>query len=187
MRIELSAYQANWPQKYQDIRQEILASIGDHVTAIEHVGSTSIPNLIAKPVIDVQVGLISESYLDQIVAPMIERGFTYDEIYTPLVPERRMFQLVIPKGKESPEPPGNVTDSNYNIREHFNVVANIHIVAFKSSWWYRHLLFRDTLRENNELRDQYQQLKQDLSQQNWESVNDYAAAKTAFIREVKTS
>ena len=59
------------------------------------------------------------------------------------------------------------------------------MVAIGTEFWERHLRFRDYLRSHPEVRDEYDQLKTDLAQKDWASVNDYAQAKTEFIRRIE--
>ena len=64
-------------------------------------------------------------------------------------------------------------------------IANVHMVEVGTPFWVRHLAFRDHLRTHPKVRDQYQQIKLDLATREWDSVNDYAQAKTAFIRAIE--
>jgi GrpB-like predicted nucleotidyltransferase (UPF0157 family) len=90
-------------------------------------------------------------------------GYQYIEEYNLIIPERRFFQK----------------DKN-GIRTH-----QIHMVSFHSDFWDRLLFFRDQLRNNPAIRKQYQKLKIELSKRPWNSVNDYANAKTDFIKSIE--
>ncbi len=135
------------------------------IVQIEHIGSTSVPGLSAKPVIDLLVGLPSFDLAPLVVERMVAHGFTYLPQYEDGMPFRRLF-----------------------IREEDGKrVSNIHTVEADTPFWVRHLAFRDHLRTHPETRDQYQTLKQDLARREWDSVNDYARAKTDFIRAVEAA
>ena len=66
-------------------------------------------------------------------------------------------------------------------------LCNIHTVVIDSPWWERHIAFRDKLRNDDVTRDKYAELKSRLAQNEWDSVNDYAGAKTDFIRAIERS
>ena len=121
--ILISEYDPQWPAIYKEEVARILAVAGDTVTAVEHVGSTSVPGLGAKPIIDIMaaVGKINEAMT--LVEPLSALGYTYLPEYEEMIPERRFFR----RGLKSAS-------------------HHLHIVETTTDFWIDHLLFRDYLR-----------------------------------------
>jgi len=121
--------------------------------------------LCAKPIIDILIGVGDKSQLDIPVPEIQDLGYQYISRYENEMPYRRFFL----KEKDA-------------VRTH-----QIHMVAYKSTFWVRHLQFRDYLRARSEIAEEYAVLKRQLAERDWESVNDYADAKTAFIRRIEAA
>lgn len=164
MTIELSDYNPSWPKIFTIERELISTDFPIKEFTIEHIGSTAVPHLKAKPVIDILIGV---SALPTDITPTANHlkilGYEYVEKYNLVMPDRRFFQ--------------KDTDGK---RTH-----HIHMVAIHSDFWDRHLFFRNQLRDNSAIRQQYQQLKMDLVTRQWNSGNDYADAKSAFIKSIE--
>jgi GrpB-like predicted nucleotidyltransferase (UPF0157 family) len=157
--IEIIDYDTTWPRQYEDEKHRILARIGRYVVAIEHVGSTAVPGLAAKPIVDILVGLRSLADATNCINPLKELGYEYVPEWEAELPERRYFRRVRP-----------------HPRTH-----HIHMVETTSEFWRRQLLFRDYLRAHPEDARAYETLKRDLATR-FEVGRDYAAAKSVFIR-----
>jgi GrpB-like predicted nucleotidyltransferase (UPF0157 family) len=163
--IFIAEYNPEWPILYEQEKQRILDAIGDIVKGIEHVGSTSVPGLAAKPTIDILVGVFTDDDLDRSVAPMESAGFPYLPKYEEGMPYRRLFH-------KRPEA------ATYRV--------NVHLVRHGHEFWERDLLFRDYLRAHPETAAEYEHVKRQLATQfDSEHVGDYADAKTPFIRAVE--
>lgn len=163
MRIPLQPYDPFWPILFEAERSAILEAVGELPIRIEHIGSTAVPGLSAKPVIDVLAGIPDLTGATAYVEAMEAGGFTYLPDYEDTMPFRRLF----------------IGDDGEGRR------ANIHMVAVDTPFWGRHLAFRDHLRSHPEERDRYQALKLELAARDWDHVNDYAAAKNDFIMDVE--
>jgi len=163
MKIELSAYNPEWTSMYNQTKELFLNSFGDKIDAIEHIGSTSVPGLGAKPIIDILLGVRKLHEAESFIPKMHELGFEYISKYEDVMPERRYFVK----------------------REHGKSTHHVHSVEVDSPFWKRHLLFRDYLRMNDDVRDAYFKLKKELSDKEWSDSNDYADAKTEFIRNIE--
>lgn len=148
---------------YEDMKGLFYISFGNKIAAIEHIGSTSVPGLCAKPVIDVLLGVRKLTNADEIISKMIGLGFKYISKYEDVMPYRRYFCK----------------------KEDGKHICHVHAVVEGSPFWKRHLLFRDYLRQNSQTRDEYGKLKKDLAQIEWNDGNEYADAKTEFIRSVE--
>lgn len=163
MYIVLTPYNPVWPSLFDRESELIRQALNPQPAIIEHIGSTSVPGLAAKPVIDVLVGLPTFDLAPVAVQQMTANGFTYLPDYEDGMPFRRLFIREV-DGKR---------------------ISNVHMVEVDTPFWVRHLTFRDHLRAHPDVRDQYQQIKLDLATREWDSVNDYAQAKTDFIRAVE--
>lgn len=163
MKIILSEYNSDWPAAFKQEKKTLQISLSSSNPSIEHVGSTSVPNLIAKPVIDIMMGLPDFAQADSLVPCIQQLGYTYFSQYGDVMPYRRFFKK-----------------QNGDIVTH-----HIHMIETGSEFWVRHLLFRDYLRDNTSVTADYARLKLNLAQQDWKDVNEYADAKTDFIRDVE--
>lgn len=161
MPIEIVDYQAAWPGQYEEEKCRILAAIGRYVAAVEHVGSTAVPGLAAKPIIDILVGLRSLADATNCINPLNGLGYEYVPEWEAELPERRYFRRVWPRPR----------------------THHIHMVETTSEFWQRQLRFRDHLRAHSEDARAYERLKRELASR-FEVGLDYAAAKSAFIRTI---
>lgn len=162
MKIKIEPYDNRWPYLFEDMKNEIQKKIKKDNFIIEHIGSTSVKNLSSKPIIDILIGIISEE-LDNYIEPIKNLGYTYIKEYEKETPNRRFFFLE----KKSQR------------------ISHIHLVNIDSVWFKRHITFRDELRSNKIIRDKYENLKYKLSKKKWKDGNEYANAKTEFIRSVE--
>ncbi len=161
MKIRLVGYNKKWNKYFLDIRKKIEKNVNSDII-IEHIGSTSVPQIkVAKPIIDILIGVNGKlnNYIDSIK----NLGFTYIKEYEIETPNRRFFYLEKSKDR----------------------LAHIHLVKINSKWFRRHIAFRDELRNNIYVRKRYEKLKIQLSKKKWENRNDYANAKTKFIRSIE--
>jgi GrpB-like predicted nucleotidyltransferase (UPF0157 family) len=163
MQIVLAPYNPEWPSEFENEKNRIGTVLSPEWAVVEHIGSTSVPGLAAKPVIDILVGLRDFDRAMEAVDSLESIGYAYLPQYEDTMPYRRLL-ILEEENKRS---------------------VNLHMVAIDTEFWERHLRFRDYLRSHPEVRDAYNQLKTDLAQKDWASVNDYAQAKTEFIRRVE--
>ena len=162
MKIKIVPYNDKWSFLFEKIKNELKRSIGQNDITIEHIGSTSVKNLASKPIIDILIGINSKE-LDDYIDPIKNLGYTYIKEYEIETPNRRFF--FIEKSKKR--------------------IAHIHLVKHDSQWFKRHLAFRNELRANEITRKKYQKLKYSLSEKEWKDGNEYANAKTTFIRSIE--
>lgn len=162
MKIIIAEYSSAWRQMFAEEKTR-LQQILPASAAIEHIGSTAVPGLIAKPIIDIMIGLKDFTQADALVRHVQSLNYEYVSQFEDEMPYRRYFR------KE-----------NSDVRTH-----QIHMVALDSEFWHRHLSFRDYLKANPNVAAEYATLKQKLAEQHWNDVNDYAAAKTEFIQSIE--
>jgi GrpB-like predicted nucleotidyltransferase (UPF0157 family) len=156
--IHLSEYDAGWPRLFEREADRIRDALGDKVVLIEHVGSTSVPGLAAKPVIDI-VLVVADSSEERSYVPELEAAGYVLRIREPDWFEHRLF-----KGP----------DTN----------VNIHVFSAGCEEVERMLAFRDWLRTHHEDRELYERAKRELAARKWKYVQNYADAKSAVVHEI---
>ena len=181
MKIGLHEHEPAWKNMFAEERDRLEELFYPNSYAIEHIGSTAVQSLRAKPVIDIMVGVSAIEELDVAARLLGKPGYIHIKHYEDEMPWRRFFVKVkdptgfplnVGSGEETPFIiPGNNTH-------------HIHIVRHGKRFWNEHLLFRDYLRKHKEARLAYTFLKQKLAEQEWKDGDDYAAAKTNFIHAV---
>ena len=157
-RIEIAPYDPEWPRLYEREAAHIRKILGDKVLLLEHVGSTSVPGLPAKPIIDIDLQVADTRDENAYVPQLTLAGYVL-VVREPDWYEHRMF-----KG------PGT------NI--------NLHVFGPQMDEVERHLLLRDWMREHPEDRDLYRDTKIELSRQEFRAVHEYAAAKSRVVVEI---
>ena len=183
MKINIEKYNSEWTTQFEKIKCELNSILVKLNPIIEHIGSTSVPNLAAKPIIDIQVGIENSYDLDKTIEPMINNHYIYYEIYNSSMPNRRLFvrlkdkkyinnfQKIYSKGDLIPHEKIN------QIR-----LAHIHIWEYKTDDWFRHIAFREYLKDHPNIKSQYELLKKQLSLMDWNDGNEYNEAKDSFIK-----
>ena len=156
--IVLVDYDAAWPALFEREAERVRAVLGDRVLRIEHAGSTSVPGLCAKPIVDI-VLVVADSSDEPAYVPRLEKAGYVLRIREPDWFEHRLFK-------------GPGTD------------INMHTFSAACSEVERMLLFRDWLRAQPAEADLYARTKRELAQREWDYVQHYADAKTAVVREI---
>jgi GrpB-like predicted nucleotidyltransferase (UPF0157 family) len=158
--INLQEYSSEWARSYELDRSKIAHALEHKVVAIEHVGSTSIPGMVAKPIIDIAVLIGSFAMLDQGAIDTLS-AIDYEYVHKPEFPTRRFFRRGL-----------------WGAGTH-----HLHIFEEGSLEWIRMLTFRDYLRADPKARQQYAELKRRLAATS-EDRHSYTEAKGSFIRNV---
>ncbi len=157
-RIEIREYDLRWPTLYAREEARIRAALGERVVRIEHAGSTSVPGLPAKPVVDIVLE-VPDSADEPSYVPDLEAAGYVLRIREPDWYEHRIF-----KGP----------DTN----------VNLHTFSADCEEVGRMLLLRDWLRDNAGDRELYASAKRELAAQDWKHVQQYADAKTEVVQEI---
>jgi GrpB-like predicted nucleotidyltransferase (UPF0157 family) len=157
--VEIVAYDPAWPGRFAELGRELRAGLGDVALRIDHIGSTAVPGLAAKPVIDVQVSVAAFEPLAAFKQPLERLGY----VFRADNPERtkRYFR----------EPPGRR-------RTHVHVRQ---AGSFSEQWA---LLFRDYLRAHRDMAAEYEAVKRRLAVRFREDRHAYTDAKVPFMWEV---
>lgn len=158
--ITLVPYDEHWPELFEREAERIRAALGERVLRIEHVGSTAVPGLSAKPIIDILL-VVADSSSEETYVPDLEAAGYVLRIREPDWYEHRLFK-------------GPDTD------------VNVHVLSKGSPEIDRMLLFRDRLRSNEEERLLYDRTKRELAAREWKYVQSYADAKGTVIQEILT-
>ena len=156
--ITLAEYDPEWPVLFDREAARIRVVLGDTAVRVEHVGSTSVPGLAAKPIIDILLA-VPDSANEQAYVPALESAGYVLRSREPHWFEHRLF-----------------TGPDTNI--------NLHVFTVGAAEIDRMLLFRDWLRADDADRDAYLQVKRDLAKRSWRHVQDYADSKTAIVQQI---
>ncbi|MDH5689684.1 MAG: GrpB family protein [Candidatus Bathyarchaeota archaeon] len=157
--VTIVEYDPEWPSLYEKEKGEIIGAIGRIVKSIEHIGSTSVPGLAAKPIVDIMAGVDSEAEADRCIAILADIG--YDDV-TPQ-PENPDWYYCLGKRLDS-------------------IYCHLHLVRQGSAFLEDHLLLRDHLRESPRTAREYHELKKELAAKYKYDRLGYNLAKTDFIR-----
>ena len=156
--IEISDYDPEWPRLYEREEGRIRGALGDRVVRIEHTGSTSVPGLPAKPIIDIVLE-VPDSTNESGYVPDLEAAG-----YRLRIREPEWFEHRLLKGP----------DTN----------VNLHVFTKSCDEVDRMLLMRDWLRSNPDDRELYARVKRDLAARDWRYVQQYADAKSEVVAEI---
>jgi len=156
--ITLVEYDPRWPQLFDREEDRIRSVLGTKVLRLEHVGSTSVPGLCAKPIIDMLL-IVADASDEASYVPQLEAAG-----YTLRIREPEWFEHRMLKGPD--------TD------------INLHVFSEGASEAERMLRFRDWLRADGADRERYADTKRCLATRVWRHVQDYANAKTAIVQEI---
>jgi GrpB-like predicted nucleotidyltransferase (UPF0157 family) len=156
--VHLAEYDPRWPAWYEREATRIRSVLGERVLRLEHVGSTSVPGLAAKPIIDILLVVADPADEASYLAPLERAG------YRLVIREPGWYEHRALKGPDT------------NI--------NVHVHPPHSPEIARHLRFRDRLRSDPADRERYERVKRDLAARHWTYIQQYADAKTGVIAEI---
>jgi len=184
LKVEIVEYNAEWKTQFEDEKKILSELLKKFNPSIEHIGSTAIEGLCAKPTVDIQIGVHKYEDLNLLSEIMMETGYIYYKKYEDVLPDRRYFvKAANPQNDILPKILLTYQD-NFDRKEHQHLF-HIHAVELSSDWWRRHIAFRDYLRSHNEARDEYDNLKKNLAEKDWKDKNDYTNAKTEFVKSIE--
>jgi GrpB-like predicted nucleotidyltransferase (UPF0157 family) len=159
--VVIRDYDPQWPALYEEEKALILGAISEWVVAIEHVGSTSVPGLAAKPIIDITVAVRQIGDALHCIPPLATVGYFYVPSAEVYIPERRYFS----KGPQARH-------------------RHLHMVEATSAFWQEHILFRNYLRAHPATAQEYAALKRRLAETYGSDHMGYTDAKGDFIHSV---
>lgn len=153
--IRLVAHDPAWPLRFATHRRRIAEALGDVAQRIDHVGSTSVEALAAKPILDIQVSVAEPDDESTFVPALQVAG----------------YQL-------------RVRSPGHRMLRTPRLDVHVHLCRAGGGWERRHLLFRDRLRADEDDRRLYEAVKRQLAAREWDDMNQYADAKSQVIAEI---
>ncbi len=150
--IRIVAYDQRWPARFAEERARIVAALGRRARRIEHIGSTAVPGLPAKPIIDIDLSVEDPDDESAYLGALEAAGYHL-----------------------------RVREPGHRMVRSAALDVHVHVCAIGSDWEARHVLFRDWLRAHPADADDYARLKLQLAQRDWPDMNAYAAAKSDKI------
>ena len=157
--VEIASYDPRWPEVFAELRGQIAGALGPLAQRIEHVGSTAVPGLPAKPIIDIDVVIAATADLSAVISQLATLGYQHEG------------------------------DFGITGREAFTTPASapghdLYVCAANSPELARHLVFRDYLRTHPGEAGAYAELKRSLAEQFRSDRDAYSQGKTTFINHV---
>ncbi|MBO7451594.1 MAG: GrpB family protein [Clostridiales bacterium] len=159
--IVVLPYDENWKKAFEDIKNELDVVLKDLVLSIEHVGSTSVEGLSAKPIIDIDVVIEDRSRLDDVITALGKIGYTHEGDQG--IPGREAFK--------------------YDGKEHL-MKHHLYVCSKDASELKRHISFRDYLREHPEAVREYSRVKEEGARLFPHDIDSYIEHKSPFIESI---
>lgn len=156
--IYLAPYDPAWPSLFTQMETQIRQALGDDVLLLEHVGSTSVPGLPAKPIVDMVLAVADSSVEPSYVPRLEETGYTL-RIREPDWYEHRLLKAPVIQG-------------------------NLHVFSHGCEEIEQMMIFRDWLRQHDDDRLRYEEAKRELAARTWKYTQNYADAKSEVIQEI---
>ena len=160
-RVEVVPYDSSWPRNFETIRREIEAVLGEYVVAVHHVGSTSVPGMSAKPIIDLDVEIRNRSDFSAVRDQLREAGYLHEGDLG--IRDREAFCY---EGKP-------------HLQKH-----HLYVCPTGSRELHRHLTFRDYLRTHPEAVLEYSWIKEEAAKQCRNSIESYMEYKNDCITQL---
>lgn len=161
-RVRIFSYDPKWPEKYEMEKVRLVALLPEAFLALEHVGSTAVPGMEAKPIVDMMGGVRSMEEADALLPILCQNGYsTSAEFNATLVDQRWLMRHAL------------------GHRTH-----HLHLVIHDGDEWRRKITFRNSLRTNPDTAHRYQELKSNLAEAMGSDREAYTSAKTAFVEGV---
>jgi len=158
--VSIEDYTGEWLEAFEEERDRLVAAVGLLAIAIEHVGSTSVPGLCAKPVIDIAIGVTDLLTGKECIGPLSNLGYEY-------------------KGDAGISGRHFFAKGNPENRTHY-----VHVEPLNGVLWRNHILFRDYLRCHPDEAATYGQLKRALAEKFIEDRDAYALGKNSYIENI---
>lgn len=159
--VIVMSYDENWKRAFVDIKSELEGALGSLALRIEHVGSTSVEGLSAKPIIDIDVVIKDTSMLEPVISALTTIGYTHEGNLG--IPGREAFKY---EGKE-------------HLMKH-----HLYVCAEDSSELKRHIAFRDYLRAHKDAVKEYSRVKEEGAMLYPYDIDKYIEHKSPFIEEI---
>lgn len=156
--VRLSSYSPEWADAFEEEKRLLVDAVGNYIIDIQHIGSTAIPDMIAKPIIDIGIAIEDFDEGKRCIEPIESLGYIYKGENG--IPRRHYFVKGDP--------------TSYHL----------HIVEHKSEEWRKNIIFRDALRTDKDLANDYAKLKIKLAEKFKNDRVAYTDGKTEFVLNV---
>ena len=161
--LKLVPYDNEWKNEFLRVKQEIIKHTNLEDALIQHIGSTSIVGIMAKPILDMIVGVDDINDVDKIIISGLKKvGFLRLAVERP-------SEIVFAK----------FVDDTYHVKTHF-----IHLVDYEKELWKNLIYFRDILNSNEVVRNEYENLKWEYVKNNTSGIGDYTDHKEEFVKRI---
>src|SRR5699024_4964932 len=161
--VRLESHTSEWNDEFIKVKKELMRHTNLEDYRIEHIGSTAIKDIPAKPIIDILVGVDDLQKVDKsLFKAFYEADFLRLNV-------KRPGEIVLAK----------FTDDTYEEKTHF-----IHLVEYQKKEWNDRIFFRDYLNSYKEARDQYLDIKREYLKRSQVGVNEYTHFKEGFVEEI---
>ncbi len=157
--VELEEYDPSWSEVFRAEALILHARLGNRAGGIEHIGSTAVPGLLAKPIIDIMLGVPVSILRDATIGSVLT---DYEALGEAGIPGRLYF------------------------RKRMDHDSNLHVVEYKGLHWVNNLLLRDYLRAHVDEVERYSQIKRDIIGRGIHTLLAYSEAKSRFITDLLT-
>ena len=160
-KVKLSLYNPKWPEIFKKEKKMLQKALGKMIIDIQHVGSTAVSRIPAKPIIDIAVAVpeLSRKEVEKYIEPLKKVGYEYRG-------EDRPREHLFVKGGEEKR------------------ICHLHMVKFDSKAWKDYLLFRDYLRAHKKVATKYTELKLELAKKFSGNRKLYTTSKDNFIQKI---
>jgi GrpB-like predicted nucleotidyltransferase (UPF0157 family) len=160
-RVRVAPHSDHWSDVFEHERKLLAEGLGGLVLDIQHVGSTAVPDLTAKPIIDIAVAIANDSLAEPVSERLAELNYKFAD--------------------DAGSDGGLIfyRETNPPVRTH-----HVHVVCIDNAQWRNYLGFRDRLRNDAELANEYAELKQRLADEFIDDRVSYTAAKAEFVTKV---
>ncbi|MGR2738057.1 GrpB family protein [Billgrantia sp. Q4P2] len=160
--VRLVDYDPVWPARFDAERTRLLERFPDDLLDVQHIGSTAIPGMPAKPIIDIMAGVASMAMADALFDPILDHGYVTSIEFNASLSDRRWF----------------MRHANGQRTHH------LHVVVHDGELWHQRLAFRDALRADPTQATRYAALKHELASRHQADREAYTQAKGDFIRSI---
>lgn len=157
-RVHISPYDAKWPYLFKRESEKVRYALGDRVLLFEHIGSTAVPGMAAKPCVDLLL-IVADSADEPSYLPDLQRAG-----YSLVITEPDWYEHRVLKGPD--------------------INLNLHVFGEGCEEAERMRLFRDHLMTDADARERYTAVKHQLAERTWTRIQDYADAKTPIVEEI---
>ncbi|MCW7539662.1 GrpB family protein [Aquabacterium sp. A7-Y] len=160
--VELVPYDPAWPPAFEEERWRLLSLFPSAFVAIEHIGSTAIPGMRAKPIVDILAGVESLTGVDALAARLCEVGYATSAEFNASLSDRKWFMRWA----------------------HGRRTHHLHVVVHDGGIWRQRLAFRDRLRVDPQAAARYERLKARLAAEHRDDREAYTDAKADFVQSI---